>query len=58
MRRRTGLRNTALTLKTKGRDGVYFTYTEEVPIAFNPFYVEEDVYKRQGSAWASDCQTR
>ena len=30
--------------KTKGRDGVYFTYTEEVPIAFNPFYVEDGVY--------------
>ena len=30
--------------KTKGRDGVYFTYTEEAPIAFNPFYVENGVY--------------
>ena len=30
--------------KTKGRDGVYFTYTEEAPIAFNPFYVEDVVY--------------
>ena len=30
--------------KTKGSDGVYFTYTEEVPIAFNPFYVEDGVY--------------
>ena len=30
--------------KTKGRDGVYFTYTEEGPIAFNPFYVEDGVY--------------
>ena len=30
--------------KTKGRDGVYFTYTEEAPIAFNPFYVEDGVY--------------
>ena len=36
--------------KTKGRDGVYFTYTEEAPIAFNPFYVEDggyDVEKRE-----------
>ena len=30
--------------KTKGRDGVYFTYTEEAPIAFNPFYVKDGVY--------------
>lgn len=30
--------------KTKGRDGMYFTYTEEAPIAFNPFYVEDGVY--------------
>ncbi|WP_302373961.1 TraG family conjugative transposon ATPase [Alistipes timonensis] len=30
--------------KTKGHDGVYFTYTEEAPIAFNPFYVEDGVY--------------
>ena len=30
--------------KTKGRDGVYYTYTEEAPIAFNPFYVEDGVY--------------
>ncbi len=30
--------------KTKGSDGVYFTYTEEAPIAFNPFYVEDGVY--------------
>ena len=30
--------------KTKGCDGVYFTYTEEAPIAFNPFYVEDGVY--------------
>jgi len=26
--------------KTKGEDGVYFTYTEDNPIAFNPFYTE------------------
>ncbi len=30
--------------KTKGRDGVYFTYREDDPIAFNPFYVEDGVY--------------
>ena len=33
-----------INAKTKGRDGVYFTYTEEAPIAFNPFYVEDGVY--------------
>lgn len=30
--------------KTKGEDGVYFTYSEEKPIAFNPFYVEDGVF--------------
>ncbi len=30
--------------KTRGRDGVYFTYTEERPIAFNPFYTDDGVY--------------
>ena len=30
--------------KTKGEDGVYFTYTEKNPIAFNPFYTEDGVY--------------
>ena len=30
--------------KTKGNDGVYFTYTEENPIAFNPFYTDDDVF--------------
>ena len=29
---------------TKGRDGIYFTYKEEDPIAFNPFYVEDGVF--------------
>ena len=27
--------------KTHGEDGIYFTYTTENPIAFNPFYVVE-----------------
>jgi len=26
--------------KTHGKDGIYFTYTEERPISFNPFYTE------------------
>lgn len=30
--------------KTKGKDGIYYTYTEEIPIAFNPFYTDERVY--------------
>lgn len=30
--------------KTKGNDGIYFTYTEKNPIAFNPFYTEDGVY--------------
>lgn len=35
--------------KTKGDDGVYFTYTEERPISFNPFYTDDgqfDVEKK------------
>lgn len=30
--------------KTKGEDGVYFTYTEENPIAFNPFYTDDGIF--------------
>lgn len=30
--------------KTKGEDGIYFTYTEENPIAFNPFYTDDSVF--------------
>jgi conjugation system TraG family ATPase len=36
--------------KTGGEDGVYFTYTEENPIAFNPFYTDDnkfDIEKRE-----------
>jgi len=36
--------------KTGGKDGVYFTYTEENPIAFNPFYTDDgafDIEKRE-----------
>ncbi|MDH6309042.1 conjugation system TraG family ATPase [Dysgonomonas sp. PFB1-18] len=35
--------------KTKGEDGIYFTYTEENPISFNPFYTDNgqfDVEKK------------
>ncbi|MCA6028361.1 TraG family conjugative transposon ATPase [Bacteroides thetaiotaomicron] len=30
--------------KTKGEDGIYFTYTEENPISFNPFYTDDFVF--------------
>ena len=30
--------------KTKGEDGVYFTYTEENPISFNPFYTDDNLF--------------
>ena len=36
--------------KTKGADGIYFTYTDARPIAFNPFYTDDyvfDVEKRE-----------
>lgn len=35
--------------KTRGEDGVYFTYTEENPVSFNPFYTDDgqfDVEKK------------
>ena len=35
--------------KTKGQDGIYYTYTEESPISFNPFYTDDyqfDVEKK------------
>ena len=30
--------------KTGGKDGVYYTYTDESPISFNPFYTEDNVF--------------
>lgn len=30
--------------RTGGKDGIYFTYTEEHPIAFNPFYTDDGVF--------------
>jgi len=33
-----------ISRKTKGEDGVYFTYTEENPISFNPFYTDDGVF--------------
>ena len=30
--------------KTKGKDGVYFRYTEDNPIAFNPFYTDDNLF--------------
>lgn len=49
--------------KTKGEDGVYFTYSEEKPISFNPFYTDDnqfDVEKKDSlktlllTLWKSD----
>ena len=36
--------------KTNGEDGIYFTYTEENPITFNPFYTDDgqfDIEKKE-----------
>ena len=33
--------------KTKGADGIYFTYTEEHPISFNPFYTDDYVFETE-----------
>ena len=30
--------------KTKGEDGVYFTYTHDHPISFNPFYTDDKFF--------------
>lgn len=30
--------------QTKGKDGIYFTYKEEEPISFNPFFTEDGIY--------------
>ncbi|MFR9611497.1 MAG: TraG family conjugative transposon ATPase [Rikenellaceae bacterium] len=49
--------------KTNGEDGIYYTYTEESPISFNPFYTEDhkfDVEKMDSiktlllTLWKSD----
>lgn len=40
---------TLINRKSKGEDGVYFTYTEDNPISFNPFYTDDyqfDVEKK------------
>jgi conjugation system TraG family ATPase len=51
--------------KTKGEDGVYFTYTEENPVAFNPFYTDDrlfDIEKRESiktlilTLWKKDSE--
>lgn len=33
--------------RTNGEDGIYFTFKEEEPISFNPFYVEDYVYTEE-----------
>lgn len=49
--------------KTKGADGIYFTYTDENPISFNPFFTDDyhfDVEKKDSiktlllTLWKSD----
>ena len=30
--------------RTHGEDGIYYTYTEESPISFNPFYTDDSVF--------------
>ncbi len=30
--------------KTHGEDGIYYTYTEEKPISFNPFFTDDGVF--------------
>lgn len=30
--------------RTNGQDGIYFTYTEHNPIAFNPFFTDDNVF--------------
>lgn len=36
--------------RTQGEDGIYFTFKEEEPISFNPFYVEDYVYTEEKMA--------
>ncbi len=52
--------------ETNGNDGIYFTYTEENPISFNPFVVADGVYtveKREQLAslvfclWKNESET-
>lgn len=31
--------------KTHGEDGIYYTYTEENPISFNPFYTDDYIFE-------------
>ncbi len=33
-----------INAKTGGEDGIYFTYTEQNPIAFNPFYTDDGIF--------------
>lgn len=51
--------------KTEGRDGIYYTYSDEAPIAFNPFYVEDrmfDIEKKESikalimTLWKKDSE--
>jgi conjugation system TraG family ATPase len=52
--------------KTRGKDGIYLTYTEENPITFNPFYTDDgvfDIEKKESikalilALWKRDTET-
>lgn len=54
---------TMINRKTKGADGIYYTYTEDNPISFNPFFTDDyhfDVEKKDSiktlllTLWKSD----
>ncbi|MBR8801719.1 TraG family conjugative transposon ATPase [Porphyromonas levii] len=33
-----------INIKTKGEDGIYYTYDENNPLSFNPFYTDDYIY--------------
>lgn len=41
--------------KTKGEDGIYYTYTEESPISFNPFYTDDYVFDVEKKTVSKHC---
>ena len=56
---------TKINRDTHGKDGIYYTYTEEKPISFNPFYTEDyyfDVEKKDSivtlllTLWKSETE--
>lgn len=56
---------TLINEMTGGKDGIYYTYTEDQPISFNPFYVEDgsfDIEKKESiktlllTLWKKDTE--